>query len=181
MMPRFAPDGASRSINRAPSSIVAISVPWLTVGLASMAPTLPLIASAPLLPPLGYLMLIGWRQMRPGLLPVWAGLPLGAIDDIYSGQPFGSAIMLWSLTMIGLDLLEARVPWRNFVHEWIVATALIAGYLLLCLGIVNVAGGSAMPQVVLPQMLLAVAMYPLVGRAVAACDRFRLLRFRVRR
>jgi rod shape-determining protein MreD len=178
-MPRFGPEIATHSINRAPMPAVAFSVPWLTVALASMAPAVPLIVSAPLLPPLGYLMLIGWRQMRPGLLPIWAGLPLGAIDDIYSGQPFGSAILLWSLTMIALDVLEARVPWRNFIQEWLVATALIAGYLLLGLGIVNVAGGTAMPQVLLPQILLAVAMYPLVGRVVAACDRFRLLRFRV--
>lgn len=178
-MPRFAAEIASRSINRAPSPAVAISVPWLTIALASMAPILPLIASAPLLPPLGYLMLLGWRQMRPGLLPVWAGLPLGALDDVFSGQPFGSAILLWSLTMIALDALEAKVPWRNFLQEWAVATVLIAAYILLCLGIVNIAGGSAMPQVVLMQLLLAVMMYPLVGRAVAACDRFRLLRFRV--
>lgn len=180
-MARFAPEIATRSINRAPMPVVALSVPWLTIALASMIPILPLIASAPLLPPFGYLMLLGWRQMRPGLLPIWAGLPLGAIDDIFSGQPFGSAILLWSLTMIALDALEAKFPWRNFVQEWVVATALIAGYVLLCLAIVNVDGGSAMPQVVLMQLLLAVMMYPLVGRAVAAWDRFRLLRFRVLR
>lgn len=178
-MPRFGPDIASRSINRAPMPALALSVPWLTIALASLLPTLPLIASAPLLPPLGFMMLIGWRQMRPGLLPIWAGLPLGAMDDVFSGQPFGSAILLWSLSMIALDVLEARFPWRNFVQEWVVATALMAGYILLSLGIVNLAGGSVMPQVVLLQLLLAVMMYPLVGRAVAACDRFRLLRFKV--
>lgn len=178
-MARFVQDIASRSINRAPMPALALSVPWLTIALASLLPTLPLIASAPLLPPLGYMMLIGWRQMRPGLLPIWAGLPLGAIDDIFSGQPFGSAILLWSLSMIALDVLEARFPWRNFVQEWVVATALMAAYILLNLGVVNLAGGSVMPQVVLLQLLLAVMMYPLVGRVVAACDRFRLLRFKV--
>lgn len=179
-MPRFTPDIASRSINRAPVPAIAFSIPWLTIALASLVPALPLIASAPLLPPLGYLMLLGWRQMRPGLLPIWAGLPLGAIDDMFSGQPFGSAILLWSLTMIALDVLEAKIPWRNFIQEWVVATALITAYILLCLGIVNLAGGAAMPQVILMQLLLGVMMYPLVSRAVAAWDRFRLLRFRVR-
>lgn len=178
-MPRFAPAPALRSINRAPLPAVAVAIPWLTIALASLAPTLPLIASAPILPPLGYMLLLGWRQMRPGLLPVWAGLPLGAIDDIYNGLPFGSAILLWSLSMIALDVLEARVPWRNFLQEWVVASALMAGYVLLCLGIVNAAGGSVMPQVMLLQILLAVLMYPLAGRAVAAFDRFRLLRFKV--
>lgn len=180
-MPRFAADLSSRSINRAPWPVVAFSVPWLTVALASMLPAFPLIASAPLLPPFGYLMLIGWRQMRPGLLPIWAGLPLGAIDDVFSGQPFGSAILLWSLTMIALDVLEARFPWRNFLQEWVVAVALIAAYILLCLGFVNVAGGSVMPQVMLLQLLLSTMIYPLVGRTVAACDRFRLVRFRALR
>lgn len=178
-MARFAEELATRSINRAPSPAVAVAFPWVTIMAGSLLPTLPLIASAPLLPPLGFMLLLGWRQMRPGLLPVWAGLPLGAFDDVFSGQPFGAGILLWSAAMLALEALEARVPWRNFLQEWVVASALIAAYVLLGVVIVNLAGAAVPMRVVILQLLLGVMLYPLAGRLVAAFDRFRLLRFRV--
>ena len=66
-------------------------------------------------------MLLGWRMVRPGLLPLWAGAPLGAFDDLVSGQPFGSAILLWSLAMIAIELIETRFPWRGFWQDWFTA------------------------------------------------------------
>ena len=54
-----------------------------------------------------------WRMLRPGLLPLWAGLPMGLFDDMYSGQPLGSGILLFSLTLIALDLIELRFPWSG--------------------------------------------------------------------
>ena len=116
-------DPFRKTINRAPSPFLARAVPWLSVMLASLAPTMPLIASAPVLPPLGFMFLLSWRQLRPGLLPVWAGLPLGLFDDLYSGQPFGSAMLTWSLAMIVLDVIEARFPWRSFLFDWAEAAA----------------------------------------------------------
>ena len=89
--------------------------------LASLTPLLPIIAPAPIVPPLAFMLLLAWRLMRPGLLPLWAGLPLGAFDDLFSGQPFGSGILLFSLTLIGLELLDARFPWRSFWQDWIIA------------------------------------------------------------
>ena len=137
------------------------------------------IASGPLVPPLGYLMLVAWRQLRPDLLPVWAGLPLGLIDYLFSGQPFGSAILLWSVTMLGLDILEYRFPWRNFVTEWLVASTMIVVYLVVSLGFANAAGGATSIRVLAPQMLLGVLAYPGGGRIVARIDQARLTRFRV--
>lgn len=170
-------DTLNRRINRAPSPIVAIAVPWITVMLGSLPPTLPIIASAPLLPPFGFMLLIAWRQIRPGLLPVWAGLPLGLFDDIYSGQPFGSAMLIWSLAIIGLDMIEARFPWRNFWLEWLVGSLMVAGCLVAGAIFVHAAGGSTPLETILPQLILAVLLYPLVGRLVAMFDRFRLLPF----
>ena len=71
-----------KRINRAPSPFIARSVPWLSIMLASLLPAWLLIASAPVMPPIAFLMLLAWRQLRPGLLPVWAGLPLGLFDDL---------------------------------------------------------------------------------------------------
>jgi rod shape-determining protein MreD len=168
-------DRLRRRINRAPSPLLARGVPWLSVMLGSLLPAWLFMASTPAVPPLGFLVLLGWRQLRPGLLPVWAGLPLGFFDDLYSGQPMGSGILLWSAAMIVLDAIEARFPWRDFAMEWLVAAALIVVYVIACLGTANIAGAHTPLAVLPPQIVLTVLVYPVVGRIVAALDRFRLI------
>jgi rod shape-determining protein MreD len=165
-------------INRAPSPLLARTVPWASIMLGSLVPAWLVIASAPLLPPLGFLMLVAWRQLRPGLLPVWAGLPLGLFDDLYSGQPMGNAVLLWSLAVIVLDVVEARLPWRNFLVEWLVAVGLIVAYLVLSLAIANLTGGATPIEIIIPQIILSTLLYPAAARLVAGFDRFRLLPFR---
>lgn len=179
-LPEFlqADKGPKPRINRTPSPIVAHGLPWLTIMLASLLPGLSLIASAPVLPPLGFLAFVGWQQLRPGLLPMWAGLPLGLFDDLYSGQPVGSAVLLWSVSAIVLDLVETRLPWRNFVIEWLVAIGLILAYILLGLSFANVAGGATPVRAVMPQLVISVLAYPLAGYLVAVADRARLTPFR---
>lgn len=169
---------AARSgINRAPSPILAMGMPWLAVMVGSIVPNVLFVTSAPLVPPLGFLIYIAWRQLRPGLLPVWAGLPLGLFDDLYSGQPFGSGALLWSLVAIVLDVVEARLPWRNFLTEWLVATVVIAVYIVLGLAFANLAGGSTALHIIVPQIVISILIYPLIGRLVALLDRIRLARF----
>ncbi|MBU6269290.1 MAG: rod shape-determining protein MreD [Sphingomonadales bacterium] len=167
-----------KRINRAPSPFIAHAVPWLTVVLGSLLSGWLTIAATPLVPPLGYLTLIGWRQLRPGVLPVWAGLPLGLADDAVSGQPAGSAVLLWSLTLLALDFIEARWPWRSFGIEWAVAAAMIVVCLLVGALLASGAGTFAWLPGVLVQAALAVLAYPPVARTVAGCDRLRLVRFR---
>jgi len=172
-------DRAGRNrINRVPSPIMARGLPWASVMISSILPGLLLIASAPILPPLGFLAFVSWRQLRPGLMPVWAGLPLGLFDDLYSGQPAGSAVLLWSLAAIVLDEIEERLPWRNFLTEWLVAMALILAYIVLSLFIANIAGASTPLHVIVPQIVISLLFYPFVGRLVALADRIRLIPFR---
>ena len=166
-----------RRINRAPSPIVARGVPWGSVMFGSLLPAWLFMASAPYVPPLGFLVLLAWRQLRPGLVPVWAGLPLGFFDDLYSGQPMGSAILLWSLAMVVLDLIELRFPWRSFALEWLLATGFIIVYVVAGLGAANAAGGHTPITVLAPQVILSVLLYPFVARIVALLDRFRLIPF----
>ncbi|MFC0203171.1 rod shape-determining protein MreD [Novosphingobium soli] len=168
-------------INRRPSTVIAQTLPWLTIMLGSMVPSWVLIASAPVLPPVGFLTFVAWRQLRPGLLPIWAGLPLGLFDDLFSGGPFGAAVLLWSLAAIVLDYVETRLPWRNFATEWLVAVGLIIGYIVLCLGVSNLAGAAAPLRIIVPQVVISVLFYPLVGRFVALVDRLRLTPFVVMR
>ncbi len=168
-------------INRAPSPLIARTIPWLAVALASMAPGWLMIASAPVFPPFGFLVYVAWRQLRPGLLPIWAGLPLGLVDDLFSGQPFGSAVLLWSLTAIALDEVELRLPWRNFLTEWLVAICLILAYIVLSTALANLTGARSSLHVVVPQIVISVFAYPLIGRLVALLDRFRLTPLKVLR
>ncbi|MFS0848671.1 rod shape-determining protein MreD [Novosphingobium panipatense] len=164
-------------INRKPSRIIASGLPWFIVMLGSLVPNWLLIASAPVLPPLGFLIFLAWRQVRPGLLPMWAGLPLGLFEDLFSGSPYGTAVLLWSLAAIVLNDVENRLPWRNFLTEWLVAIGLIVGYIVLCLGISNLAGASVPVRATMPQIVISVMCYPLVGRFVALMDRVRLTPF----
>lgn len=166
---------ARAPINRAPSPLLAIGLPWASIMLAAMVTFSPIIASAPVLPPLSFMMLLAWRMLRPTLLPIWAGLPLGAWDDLYSGQPFGSGIVLWSAAMLAMEAIDGRFLWRGFVQDWLAGSALLAGYLLLAAGFAGIAAGYPLPMTVGPQLLLAVVLFPPVTRLVAMLDRVRLL------
>jgi rod shape-determining protein MreD len=176
--PRARRDAFGSKINRDHSPLLALGLPWLSILLGSLTPLLPVIAPSPVLPPFAYLLLLAWRLMRPGLLPLWAGLPLGAFDDLYSGQPFGSGILLFSLTMIAIELLDVRFPWRSFWQDWIIATGLIAAYLLLALAMSGAHTGELELVALVPQFLLSVLAFPVVARIVSLLDRLRLLRIR---
>ena len=172
-------DRYGKRINRDESPLLAYSVPYLSIMLGSLLPVFPIATGMPALPPLGFLLLIGWRIMRPGLMPLWVGLPLGAFDDLFSGQPFGSAILLWSLAMIGIEIVEARFPWRGFWQDWFTAGIAALGY---CLAAILASGARLNLHLLLaclPQILLSIMLYPIVARMVAWLDRLRLTRIRV--
>jgi len=176
--PRSRSDRYGSRINRTQDPWRARSVPYLSIILASLLPVLLIADVMPLAPPLGFLMLMAWRMVRPGLLPLWIGAPLGAFDDLVSGQPFGCAVMLWSLAMIAIELIETRFPWRGFWQDWF--TAGLAA-VLVWLASLMLSGARLTPEmlmVALPQALLSVLLYPILARMVASLDRFRLARAR---
>lgn len=177
--PRSRSDRFGKKINRDHSPVLAWSIPWLTIVLGSLSPLLPIIASAPLLPPMGFIMLIAWRLVHPGLLPLWAGVPLGLIDDLFSGQPFGSAIMLWSLALLGIEAVEARFPWRGFLQDWLMASAVMTIYLAFGAVLSGTGEGFMQLPLIVPQLLLSVMLFPIIGRMVASLDRLRLTRIRI--
>lgn len=177
-VPRGLRGGSGSGINRAPSPVVATMVPWGSVILASLVPMLPIIASAPILPPTGFLMLLAWRLVRPGLLPVWSGVVLGAFDDLYSGQPFGFGIMMWSIAMLTVEGIETRFPWRGFVQDWLVAAILSAAYVFSAAILAGGGGEADRLAATMPQLLLSLLLFPIFARMVSSLDRFRLIRVR---
>lgn len=176
--PNARSDRYGSRINRTQSPIRAGLVPYASIMLASILPVLVLADVMPLVPPLGLLMLLAWRMVRPGLLPLWVGAPLGAFDDLFSGQPFGSAMLLWSLALIAIELIEARFPWRGFFQDWFSAGLAAT---IVWLASLMLSGAKLTPEmlvVAMPQALLSVLLYPILARMVASLDRFRLARAR---
>ncbi|SFP40816.1 rod shape-determining protein MreD [Qipengyuania nanhaisediminis] len=178
MEPRARSDAYGSRINRSHSPLLANVIPWLSILLGSLLPVFALAAALPMVPPLGFLTLLAWRLVRPGLLPVWAGFPLGLFDDLFSGQPFGFAILLWSMTMLVIEFVELRLPWRAFWQDWFTAGLLVVVYLLA--GWLLSGATPTLPALValIPQLLMSVLMFPIVARIVARFDRLRLMRWK---
>lgn len=176
--PRSRSDAYGSRINRSHSPLLANFLPWMTIILGSILPIFPIAVGLPMMPPLGLLMLLGWRLVRPGLLPVWAGIPLGLFDDLYNGQPFGFAIFTWSLIMLAIELIETRLPWRAFWQDWFTAGILVLGYLVA--GLMLSGGQPSIHALValLPQLVITILLFPVAARLVAMLDRVRLHRWR---
>lgn len=148
-------------------------IPAASVAAGSLVTIVPVIASFPLLPPFGLLMVLGWRLMRPAALPLWAPLPLGLFDDLVSGQPVGSAMLLWSLCAIGIDLVDQRMTERDFRLDWLLA----AGAIGFCLMIGRMAAtpiSAHIDTVLLVQIFASIMLYPLIARLIAWLDRKRI-------
>jgi rod shape-determining protein MreD len=167
-----------RRINFAPSPTLAAALPWASIVALSLLGSAAMVASAPLLPPLGFLALLGWRMLRPGMLPIWAGFPLGAADDLYSGQPFGSAILLWSCAMLAMEMVDKRLRWRGFPEDWAVAGVLIVAYLVAAAVLAGLAGAPVPLAAIIPQAIVSLLGYPLAAALVAVLDRVRLMPMR---
>jgi rod shape-determining protein MreD len=167
---------ARSRIDRPPSLMRISGTPIVSTMIGSMAPLLPIIATAPSMPPFGLLLLIAWRLRHRTLWPVWVGLPLGLWDDIFSGQPLGSSMLLWTLVMLGLDVIDRRMVWRDFWQDWGLASALLALVLTGGLIIANWTGGNTAWLIIAPQILASIALFPMIARLCAALDQWRLLR-----
>ncbi|MEY3833455.1 MAG: rod shape-determining protein MreD [Pseudomonadota bacterium] len=160
--------------DREQSLLKMLAIPIASVAIASMITALPIFTKEPLLPPLGLLMFLSWRLMRPGLLPVWSGVPFGLMDDVFSGQPFGSAGLLWSLAMLFIEIIDSRAIWRDHLQDWVIAAILIAAVLMGGLWIAGMAHAAPDPAVLIPQIILSILLYPLAVRICARLDSWRL-------
>ena len=164
-------------LNRRQSPLRVRLVPALSVVLGSMLPLLlPLFPATPLVPPIGLAFLIAWMTLRPTIWPLWAGFLFGLADDIMSGQPIGSAALLWSLIILFLHLTDRRLPWRDYLQDWLIASlllifAIVGGWFII---------GFVHPRpdflVLVPQMIVSVLSFPVIVRITAALDRWRLAR-----
>ena len=142
-------------------------IPWLTVMAGSLVTIIPVIATIPLLPPFGFVMLLAWRLLARFAFRPWAAAPLGFFDDLVSGQPLGSSVLLWSLAFVAIDMIEQRLAFRDHWQDWLIASGSIA----LC----NIVGrfiavpvGAHVDTILIAQIAVTIRMSPLAARIVAA-------------
>ena len=164
-------------LSRARSPLRIWGTPIATVLLGSILPSvIPLIAISPAMPPFGFLMLLAWRLLRPELWPLWIGLPLGFFDDLATGHPVGTAMCLWTLTLVVIDMLNVRLLWRDYKQDWLIATAAIIAVIAMSWLFMELGpqGGGGPLSRSLPQMLYSVLLFPFFARICARLDRWRL-------
>lgn len=157
-----------------PSRVRRAAVPVIATAAASLIPLFPAVMSTPLLPPLGLMTLVAWRLLRRDLWPLWAALPLGAWDDLFSGAPIGTAMCGWTAVLIALEVADARAPWRGYRTDWAVAVAAIAAMQLFALLIAWIAGATPGLLLLVPQTVLSALLFPAVVRWCASLDRWRM-------
>lgn len=150
----------------------ARAIPWSTVAAASALTTVPVIASIPLLPPFGLLMLLAWRLLVRFSLRPWAAAPLGLWDDLLSGQPLGSAVLLWSLCFLAIEAIEGRLGHRDFRRDWLVAAAAIA-FCLVGGRLIAVPLQAPLGPLIAAQVAVTILAFPLAAWLVAWIDRRR--------
>lgn len=153
-------------------------VPIASVMLASALPLmLPLVASSPVLPPLGLLFFLSWQLLRTEMWPVWIGLPLGLWDDLFSGAPIGTSVGLWTLASIAIAYISQRIYWRGFLHDWAIGALLVAIIQAIAALITHPhAPAGRVLGLVAPQIVVSVLLMPLFLRLTGKFDNFRLKR-----
>lgn len=150
----------------------ARAIPWMTVMAGSLVTAAPFGATLGLLPPCGLLMLLAWRLLAPLALRRWTPPLLGLFDDLLSGQPLGSAMMLWTLAFFLIDLFDQRTMFREFFQDWLIAATAI----VLCLvggRIVASPLTAHVDQVLMIKIVVSILVFPLAARIVAWIDRKR--------
>jgi len=142
----------------------------LTICAGSLVTALfPAVATFPFLPPSGLLMLLGWRLQRPDAIPVWATALLGLFDDLFSGQPLGSAMLLWSTCVLAIDVLDTRLVWRDYWQDWLLAGGAI-GFCLVAGRFLAAPFAAHVDTALLLQIVASCALYPLATRICVWLD-----------
>lgn len=148
-------------------------VPTGSILIASALTVLPFSANAPLLPPLGFMMMLSWRMLRSDIWPVWIGIPLGLFDDLVGGQPVGSAVALWTIMMLAMEAIDRRIIWRDFWIDWGLAAAGLAIFLVAEAALARTGDLTRIIALVGPQFLWSAMLIPLLMRLAALLDGWR--------
>ena len=143
----------------------------------SLTAALPLLATAPLLPPIGFIAFVLWRQLKPEVVPAWSAIGFGLFDDLVSGNAMGTALFFWPLFALGSQASGRWFAFRTWRHDWLVVTGATFAYVAV-VWLLAQTRGSAPPfgSLLLP-LALAAGVVPALLR-LATGPGFRLRRHR---
>jgi rod shape-determining protein MreD len=164
---------SKRRIGQGPR-LGAAYIPAATVVAGSLLSALPIVSSNGWYPDFGFLVLIAWRLLRSEPWPAWWAAPLGFINDLLTGSPIGLSVVLWSSTMLILDLIDRRTIWRDYWIEWALACILLLVNEWAEWHVASVMGAPLPLTFVVPPLLVAVLSFPIVAWLVSRLDRWRL-------
>ena len=149
-------------------------VPVLSTLAGSALSVSPFVVTVPLMPPLGLLMLVAWRLLRPEMWGAWVALPLGLADDLIVGAPLGSGMAVWTIVLLGLDVADHRLLWRDYWADWGLAIAALSFATLAAWAIALFSGGAGPPWTAAVQALFAALLFPTAARLCRMLDKWRL-------
>src|SRR3954463_8296018 len=164
---------SARGFNQAPARF-AMLLPAASVVVASLLAALPIVSTSGWYPDFAYLVLISWRLLRADPWPAWWAAPLGLVNDLFTGNPVGFSIALWSATMLALDLIDRRTMWRDYWIEWGLAAVFLALNEWLQWRLAALVGARVPFSAMVPPLLLSICTFPLAAWLVARIDRWRL-------
>jgi len=158
--------------------------PALRVTLIPIASTLagsataivPIIATEPIVPPFGLMLLLAWRLLRPEIWPLWMALPLGLADDLLSGHYLGTAMILWTVAFLVLEWVDQLLLWREGWIEWAIAAVALPLLGVGAWALSQPIGSHTSVLTILPQTIGAILLFPVVLRLTARVDSWRLQR-----
>lgn len=153
-----------------------IAVPVGSILLGSTMGLVPIIATEPIVPPFGLLLLLAWRLLRPEIWAAWAALPLGLADDLISGHYLGTSMMLWTVALLVLDWVDHVLVWRDWWMEWLIAAVAITAIDMGSWVVSQPLESRTSITTLLPQLIAAILLFPIVLRLTALLDRWRLKR-----
>ena len=151
-------------------------VPLVTTILAILLGLFPLVVTTPLIPDIGFLVLLTWRLLRPEIWMPTVALALGLFDDLVSGHPIGQSMALWTMIFLAFDVLDARVHYKDFWFDWFYAAAAIVFHAAGAWYIALLMGSHTPFTQLLPQLAFTILAYPMMARLILGLDQWRLAR-----
>lgn len=172
-MVRAALAPAKRRIGQGPRPGAAF-IPAASVVAASLLSALPIIASSGWFPDFGYLALLGWRLLRSEPWPAWWAAPLGFANDLVTGAPIGLSVTIWTVTMLVIELVDRRTPFRDYWIEWALAAVLLGVSEMAEWRVAAMMGAPLPFAFLVPPLLIAIFAFPVAAWLVARIDKWRL-------
>jgi rod shape-determining protein MreD len=149
-------------------------IPAASVVAASLLSALPIVSTSGWYPEFGFLVLIAWRLLRSDPWPAWWAAPLGLANDLFTGAPVGFSVMLWTATMLLLDLVDRRTIWRDYWIEWALAALLLLLSETAEWWIAGLTGAALPYSWILPPLLISIFSFPIAAWIVGRLDLWRL-------